>query len=58
MKIPQQNIEGALHGAELPFVFGAPLVGQLGVYTGNWTKADQIISEAMLTYLTNFAKTG
>ncbi|XP_063601148.1 neuroligin-4, X-linked-like [Penaeus indicus] len=51
-------VKRAVHGDELPYVFGAPLVGELGVFTGNWTREDIIISEAMLTYLTNFAKTG
>ncbi|XP_076065046.1 neuroligin-3-like [Oratosquilla oratoria] len=50
--------EGTLHGEELPFVFGAPLVGELGIFGGNWTRQDQVIAEAVLTYFTNFAKTG
>ncbi|KAK7073876.1 Carboxylesterase, partial [Halocaridina rubra] len=51
-------LEGSVHGDELPFVLGAPLVGELGVYAGNWSRQDQLLSEAMLTYVTNFVKTG
>ncbi|CAL4082806.1 unnamed protein product, partial [Meganyctiphanes norvegica] len=53
-----KEVHGTLHGEELAYVFGTPLVGELGVFTGNWTKQDNLVAEAMLTYFTNFAKTG
>lgn len=53
-----QTVQGAVHGDELPFVLGAPLVAELGVFTGNWTRQDQLVSQAMITFLANFAKDG
>lgn len=52
------GVTGSVHMGELPYVFGAPLVGELGVFSGNWTKQDREVSEAMLTFFANFAKAG
>ncbi|KAK3862653.1 hypothetical protein Pcinc_031503 [Petrolisthes cinctipes] len=52
------TLRGAVHGDELPFMLGAPLLAELGVYEGNWTRQDQLVSQAMLTFLANFARTG
>ena len=53
---PPQGLRGAVRGSELAFAFGAPLVGSLGVFEGNWTRQDQLVAEAFITYITNFAK--
>ncbi|XP_068228661.1 neuroligin-4, X-linked-like isoform X1 [Palaemon carinicauda] len=53
-----RTVHGAVHGDELPFAMGAPLVGELGVFRGNWSRQDELMSEAFLTYITNFVKTG
>ncbi|KAA0201603.1 hypothetical protein HAZT_HAZT010645 [Hyalella azteca] len=48
-----------IHGEELAYLFGAPLVGELGVFSNtNWNQQDMLVSEAMITYFTNFVKTG
>ncbi|XP_066959144.1 neuroligin-4, X-linked-like isoform X1 [Macrobrachium rosenbergii] len=53
------SVKGAVHGDELAYVFGAPLVGELGVFTANnWTHQDTLVSETLLYYIANFAKTG
>ncbi|XP_068222391.1 neuroligin-4, Y-linked-like [Palaemon carinicauda] len=53
------SVRGAVHGDELAYIFGAPLVGELGVFTANnWTHQDTLVSETMLFYIANFAKTG
>ncbi len=47
---PGREAAGAVHGAEVSYVFGT-----LGV---QYTAVDRQLSEAMQTYWTNFAKTG
>jgi para-nitrobenzyl esterase len=47
---PGREAAGAVHGAEVPYVFGA-----LGA---QHTDIDRAISAAMQTYWTNFAKAG
>ncbi|XP_077988293.1 neuroligin-4, X-linked-like [Glandiceps talaboti] len=49
---------GAIHGEEIPFVFGAPLVNGLGMFEYNFSKSDALVSLAVITYWANFAKTG
>ncbi|XP_033637845.1 neuroligin-3-like [Asterias rubens] len=50
---------GAVHLSDMPFVFGAPLVpGPLGIFKENYTKGDATVSLAIMTYWSNFAKTG
>ncbi|CAH1244323.1 NLGN4X [Branchiostoma lanceolatum] len=55
---------GAIHGEELPFVFGAPIANtQLlspdGLYSfTSYSKQEAMLSVAIMTYWTNFAKTG
>ncbi|KAI8480720.1 Neuroligin-3 [Branchiostoma belcheri] len=55
---------GAIHGEELPFVFGAPiantqLVSPDGLYSfTSYSKQEAMLSVAIMTYWTNFAKTG
>ncbi|KAI8495044.1 Neuroligin-3 [Branchiostoma belcheri] len=52
----------AVHGEELPFIFGAPVgtvLGRGALYSfSNFTKQDNMYSVALMTYWTNFAKTG
>ncbi|XP_071527711.1 neuroligin-2-like isoform X3 [Panulirus ornatus] len=49
---------GCVHGEELPYVWGAPLVDSLSYFTNNYSQPEVKLSEAMLTYWTNFARTG
>lgn len=50
--------QGCVHGEELPYVFGAPLVGGLAHFPRNYTKAELQLAEAVIIYWTNFARTG
>lgn len=49
---------GTVHGEELPYVFGAPLVDGFSHFPQNYTKSEIALSEAVITYWTNFARTG
>lgn len=49
---------GSVHGEELPFVFGAPLVDALGHFPTNYTKPEVTLSENIVQYFANFARTG
>lgn len=49
---------GCFHGEEVPYVFGAPLVDELAHFRNNYTRAERTLSEAVMKYWTNFAKTG
>ncbi|XP_066976012.1 neuroligin-2-like [Macrobrachium rosenbergii] len=53
-----QNRVGCVHGEELPYIWGAPLVTHLGHFPNNFTQAEVKLSEAMLRYWTNFARAG
>jgi para-nitrobenzyl esterase len=54
--IPGHEAEGAVHSADLPYVFGYfPQYGNIG---GKFTDADTQLAELMETYWTNFARTG
>jgi para-nitrobenzyl esterase len=54
--VPGQEAQGAVHGAELPYVFGySPRGGNLA---GGIPDVDIQLSEMMERYWTNFAKTG
>lgn len=50
--------QGTIHGEELPYIFGAPLVGGFSHFGLNYTKEEQFLSELVMTLWTNFAKTG
>ncbi|PSN38813.1 hypothetical protein C0J52_07890 [Blattella germanica] len=64
------TIDKSIHGEELPYVFGVPIVK--GDFPGNpysalheefpshsvFTDAERLLSEAVITFWTNFAKTG
>ncbi|BES95370.1 Carboxylesterase family [Nesidiocoris tenuis] len=53
-----QQRQGCVHGEELPYVFGAPLVGGMSHFSKNYTKAEIILSETTMIYWSNFARTG
>ncbi|KAK8404413.1 hypothetical protein O3P69_007601 [Scylla paramamosain] len=53
---PQSH--GAIHGEELAYVFGAPLVGGFNHFGLNYTLQEKLLSELVMIYWTNFAKTG
>ncbi|XP_032510698.2 neuroligin-4, Y-linked-like [Danaus plexippus] len=49
---------GSVHGEELPYLFGAPLVEGLGHFPKNYTKSEVALSEAFILYIGNFVRTG
>ncbi|CAL4079488.1 unnamed protein product, partial [Meganyctiphanes norvegica] len=49
---------GSIFGSEVPLVFGSPFMSNPGPWQKNFTRADAMVSEALMTYWTNFAKTG
>jgi carboxylesterase type B len=55
-----QSESASTHGSELPFVFGAPLVP--GVWhhlaKSTFTKQEAAMAATVMTYWTNFAKSG
>ncbi|KAK7578244.1 hypothetical protein V9T40_010449 [Parthenolecanium corni] len=53
-----QQRQGCVHGEEIPYILGAPIVGGLSHFTRNYTKTEIFLSEAVMTYWSNFAKTG
>jgi para-nitrobenzyl esterase len=54
--IPGQEAQGAVHSADLPYVFGYfPKTGNIA---GKFTDVDTKLADLMETYWTNFAKTG
>ncbi|KAK6633550.1 hypothetical protein RUM44_004157 [Polyplax serrata] len=54
----QTSRQGCIHGEELPYVFGAPLVGGFSHFPKNYTKSEMLLSEATMIYWSNFARTG
>jgi para-nitrobenzyl esterase len=54
--IPGQEALGAVHGADLPYVFG--YFPKRGNIAGNFTDVDIQLADLMESYWTNFAKTG
>ncbi|KAG7259439.1 hypothetical protein CRUP_002061 [Coryphaenoides rupestris] len=48
----------AAHGDELPYVFGVPMIGATDLFPCNFSKNDVMLSAVVMTYWTNFAKTG
>ncbi|KAJ2944049.1 hypothetical protein O0L34_g8381 [Tuta absoluta] len=49
---------GSVHGEELPYLFGAPLVDGLGHFPKNYTKSEVALAEAFIQYIANFVRTG
>jgi para-nitrobenzyl esterase len=54
--IPGQEAQGAVHSADLPYVFG--FFPKSGNIAGHFTNVDEKLSDLMETYWSNFAKTG
>jgi para-nitrobenzyl esterase len=54
--IPGQEVQGAVHSSDLPYVFG--YFPKWGNIAGNFTDMDIQLSGLMESYWTNFAKTG
>ncbi|KAM8794267.1 LOW QUALITY PROTEIN: neuroligin-2-like [Eudromia elegans] len=48
----------AAHGDEIPYVFGVPMVGATDLFPCNFSKNDVMLSAVVMTYWTNFAKSG
>ena len=51
------TISQSVHGEDLPFIFGAPL-GDVGPFGSDYSPEERLLSEAMMRYFSNFAKTG
>ncbi|XP_063236342.1 neuroligin-4, X-linked-like [Bacillus rossius redtenbacheri] len=49
---------GSVRGEDVAFVLGLPLVGGLPHFPQNFSRQDIGVAEAMLGFVTNFAKTG
>ena len=49
---------GSLHGEELAYALGMPLTGGMFHLEQNYTFQEQILSEVMMQYWVNFARTG
>jgi neuroligin len=49
---------GCVHGEELAYIFGAPLVPLLSHFGRNYTKAEVALSESVIAYWANFARNG
>ncbi|XP_076323980.1 neuroligin-4, X-linked-like isoform X2 [Tachypleus tridentatus] len=49
---------GCIHGEDLSYIFGAPLVDFLAHFQPNYTRSEEILSESVITHWTNFARTG
>ncbi|CAH0557835.1 unnamed protein product, partial [Brassicogethes aeneus] len=49
---------GTVHGEELPYLFGAPLVDGFNHFPKNYTKSELSLSESFMIYVSNFARTG
>lgn len=54
--IPGQEAQGAVHSADLPYVFG--YYPKSGNISGSFTDVDTKLAELIETYWTNFASTG
>lgn len=50
--------QGCIHGEELAYLFGAPLVGGLVHFGKNFTKSEVVLSETTMIYWSNFIRTG
>lgn len=49
---------GTVHGEDLPYIFGAPLVDGFAHFPRNYTKSEIALSEAIMIYWSNFVRTG
>lgn len=51
------QISQSIAGEELPYVFGAPLAST-SPFQSKFTPQERLLSESVMVYWTNFAKTG
>ncbi|KAK7071526.1 hypothetical protein SK128_005954 [Halocaridina rubra] len=49
---------GSGFGSEVPLIFGAPFMDNPGHWSDNFTKLDALVSETLMRYWSNFAKSG
>lgn len=49
---------GTVHGEELAYTFGSPLVDGFSHFPKNYTKSEIALSEAIMIYWSNFVRTG
>ena len=49
---------GGVHGDDLVYVFGAPLTEGLDPFPASFSRSEKMLSEAIITYWSNFAKSG
>ncbi|KAF7270908.1 hypothetical protein GWI33_016153 [Rhynchophorus ferrugineus] len=49
---------GSVRGEDLTYILGQPLVGGLPFFPQNYSRQDMGVSEALLNFVSNFAKTG
>ncbi|XP_018562603.1 neuroligin-3-like [Anoplophora glabripennis] len=49
---------GTVHGEELPYIFGAPLVDGFNHFPKNYTRSELALAESFIIYIANFARTG
>ncbi|XP_015110654.1 neuroligin-4, X-linked [Diachasma alloeum] len=49
---------GSVRGEDIAYIFGLPLISGGPFFPLNYSRQDQGVSEAVLTFFTNFAKTG
>jgi neuroligin len=52
------TISQSVHGEDLPYIFGAPLMMATGPFQPHYTSEERLLSEATMQYFTNFAKFG
>ncbi|XP_022670199.1 neuroligin-4, Y-linked-like [Varroa jacobsoni] len=52
------NRVGAVHGEDLAYLFGAPLMPLVSHFKSNFSKNEQALSEAFISYWSNFARVG
>lgn len=50
--------QGCIHGEDLAYIFGAPLIGGFNHFGRNYTKSEILLSEAVMLYWSNFIRTG
>ncbi|EDV41853.1 uncharacterized protein Dana_GF17679, isoform D [Drosophila ananassae] len=55
---PYAHLPHSIMGEELAFIFGAPLAPAGPFPSNNYTVQEKLLSEAVMAYWTNFAKTG
>lgn len=49
---------GTVRGEDLPYVLGVPFIAQSDLFPFNYTRQDIGVAEAVMNFISNFAKTG